>query len=193
MAQYFVTEYYVKTATTVSNNVDPRSISPQLAVSSDMVIKKILKGCDGSNSFYNSLLASYVAQTLTPDEIELVGYIRPALAWRVAYNTTSSLFAQITNKGPQTQNGDNSAAPDNSGLYYLLNTLQRDAEFYQQELVEYLRHNKGLYTGYTGSYCDLDNQYDAGIGIYEDGCRCGRNLGYCSCSRYGGYYGFNNW
>lgn len=194
MAQYFITEYYVKTATTVSANVDAKSISPHLATSSDMFIKKILKNSDGSNTFYDYLLSAYISQTLTSDELTLVGYIKPALAWRVASNTTSALYSQITNKGPQLQNGDNSTQVQNSDLYYLINTLEKNAEFYQQELVDYMTKFKLLYTGYTGSI-GLVDQYDSGVGIYPEGrggCSCGLNYGRgCTCGRsigYGNYF-----
>jgi len=189
MAYFFVNEAYVKTATTVSANVDAKSIYPHLAPASDMFIKKILKQSDGSNWYYEYLLSAYTTQTLTTDEITLVSYIRPALAWRVATMASSALFSQITNKGPQLQSGDNSSSVDNSALYYLVNSLEKNAEFYAQELVEYLRLNYSLYPLYTGSYCNgaLTDQFDSGVASYRDSiCYCGRVYGYCTCGRF--YY-----
>lgn len=190
MATYFVTENYIKTATTVSNNVSAQALSPLLAPSTDMFIKRILRQADHTNSFYDYLLAKYIAQTLTADEIVLVSYIKPALAWRVAANATSSLFAAITNKGPQLQSGDNSASVSDNSLYYLINDLTKMSEFYQQELVEFLRLNKSLYPTFTGSYCDggLNDQFDSGVALYREGCTCNRYYGgACGCGYYQSY------
>ena len=78
----------------------------------------------------------------------------------------------------------------------LINTLEKNAEFYQQELVEYLRQYGVLFTGYTGTYCSgLSDQYDSGVGIYPEGrysCSCGRNYGFgCRCG--GGSIGYGNY
>jgi hypothetical protein len=49
------------------------------------------------------MLTAYNAQTLTPDEVDLVEFIQPVIAWRSAEDAVFGLTYQLKNKGLQTQ------------------------------------------------------------------------------------------
>ena len=163
----FVSESYLRENTVFNQNLDIKDIVQNIGPAQDMHIQPVL----GTN-FYNDLLNSYSAQTLTANEIILVGHIKPALAYRAAEMALPFIQYQIKNKGPQTQNGDNSNSVDNTVLSYLRNELQNRAEFYETRLTKYLNANSSLFSGYTNDNNDditpdgSTNTYDSGFATY---------------------------
>lgn len=162
---YFVSEYYIKTATTISQNVDIKDVYPNIGPASDMFCAVVL-----TEGYYNQLLSAYTAQALTADEITLVDKIKPAIAWRAAEMSLPFLSTQTKNKGPQTQSGDFSNSISREDMTYLRNELDNRAQFYEQRLVEYLRCNKDLFSGFPGySGNNLSDRFDSGVAGYNDG------------------------
>tara|TARA_R110002050_G_scaffold32264_3_gene83122 strand:+ start:5668 stop:6171 length:504 start_codon:yes stop_codon:yes gene_type:complete len=162
----FITEDYIKKYTPLSQNISAKDIYSNVLVASDLHTQPLL----GTN-FYNYLLTKYDNKTLSDDEIKLVEYIQPSLAYRSASMTLPFLNFQIKNKGIQTQNGDNSDSVDKSVVSYLKNELDNRAEFYEKRLINYLCDNKDLYPNYTdGNDDDIepknDNPYTGGFTFY---------------------------
>jgi len=77
---YFITETYLKTNTPITANVDVTDVTPYIATQSALRIQPIL-----GTTFYNHMLTDYNAQTLTPDEIDLVESIQPVIAWLIRW------------------------------------------------------------------------------------------------------------
>ena len=166
MAITFVSETYIRENTVFNQNLDIKDIVNNIDPASDMHIQPIL----GMN-FYNELLLSYSGQTLTANEIILVGHIKPALSYRAAEMSLPFIQFQIKNKGPQTQSGDFSAPVDTSVLNYLRNELENRAEFYETRLVNYLCEFGTLFDGYiNNNTTDIspsdESPYDSGMGLY---------------------------
>jgi hypothetical protein len=156
-------------------------VAPNISTASDMFIKPIL-----TESYYNYLLNIYSAQTLSAQQEILVNKIKPALAWRSAEMTIPFLYARISNKGPQNQNGEFSQSVDREQMSYLRNELENRAEFYEQALVQHLRDNYSLYpefAGYSGN--NLSDQFDSTIAPYDDSC-----FNYYNCNSYYPYRNF---
>jgi hypothetical protein len=81
-------------------------------------------------TFYNDLLTKYNAQTLSPDEEDLVAFIQPIIAWRAAEDAVFGLSLQLKNKGLQTQFGDNSSAVDRGTIAFSVwNTMHKRLHF----------------------------------------------------------------
>jgi hypothetical protein len=163
---YFISETYLRENTPFNQNLDINDIVNNIDPASDMHIQPIL----GKN-FYDSLLLSYSAQTLTANETTLVMHIKPALAYRAAELSLPFIQYQIKNKGPQTQSGDNSAAIDLTTLRYLTNELKNRAEFYEQRLINYLCDNSASFPAYTtNNSTDISpstaSPYDSGFALY---------------------------
>jgi hypothetical protein len=141
---YFVTEAYLKSTTNVGQNVDMQNVTPLIQTAADMWVRSIL-----GTYFYNYLLTGFNAQTLNADEIILVGYIKPAVAWRTASDTVFNTSFQVKNKGVQTQSGDFSASPDFKSVSFIAHQTREKSEFYDNRLNEYLCENKALYPQFT--------------------------------------------
>jgi hypothetical protein len=110
---YFITETYLKNNTPITANVDVNNVTPYLATQAQLRIMPIL-----GTTFYNDLLTKYNAQTLSPDEEDLVAFIQPIIAWRAAEDAVFGLSLQLKNKGLQTQFGDNSSAVDRGTIAF---------------------------------------------------------------------------
>ena len=94
---YFITETYLKVNTPITANVDVTDVTPYVATQAALRVQPIL-----GTTFYNHMLTAYNAQTLTPDEVDLVEFIQPVIAWRSAEDAVFGLTYQLKNKGLQT-------------------------------------------------------------------------------------------
>ena len=137
---YFITETYLKTNTPITANVDVTDVTPYIATQSALRVQPIL-----GTTFYNHMLTAYNNQTLTPDEIDLVEFIQPVIAWRSAEDAVFGLTYQLKNKGLQTQNGDYSASVSRSEVAFGMEHYAQKASFFEQRLIRWLLANKNLF------------------------------------------------
>jgi len=137
---YFITETYLKTNTPITANVDVTDVTPYIATQSALRIQPIL-----GTTFYNHMLTAYNNQTLTPDEIDLVEFIQPVIAWRSAEDAVFGLTYQLKNKGLQTQNGDYSASVSRNEVAFGMEHYAQKASFFEQRLIRWLLANKNLF------------------------------------------------
>jgi len=91
------------------------------------------------------MLTAYNNQTLTPDEIDLVEFIQPVIAWRSAEDAVFGLTYQLKNKGLQTQNGDYSASVSRSEVAFGMEHYAQKASFFEQRLIGWLLANRNLF------------------------------------------------
>jgi hypothetical protein len=137
---YFITETYLKVNTPITANVDVTDVTPYIATQAALRVQPIL-----GTTFYNHMLTAYNAQTLTPDEIDLVEFIQPVIAWRSAEDAVFGLTYQLKNKGLQTQNGDYSASVSRNEVAFGMEHYAQKASFFEQRLIRWLLTNKNLF------------------------------------------------
>lgn len=153
--KYFVTETYIKSTVAINPNLKVEHIVPFTQTVAEMWVRPIL-----GVEFYDHLLAAFNAQTLTPDEEKVVGYIKPCVAWRAASEAVISTSYQVTAKGVQKQNGDNSESAEFSEIAMVQGMYIQKAEFYESFLMEWLKENKSLFPLYKkGCGDDTDNYH----------------------------------
>lgn len=151
---YFLTEQRIKDFSTVLGNVDIKLIAPLIPTSADLFIKPRT-----GSYFFNHLLTKYNSQTLNTDEEELVSLIQESLLWRAVSEVVLTSSAQITNKGPQTQNGLNSASADITRIGMLTKHYGAKAEFYDQRIINFIWTNKDKFPEFTNKL-NMDCQAD---------------------------------
>lgn len=166
----FITEYYIRNNTPLSQNLDVKDIVNNIDPASDMHIQPVL-----GTPLYNDLLIKYSAQTLNTIETELVSLIQPALAYWAADMSVPFINYQIKNKGAQTQNGDFSNNVEKDITSYLRNELKNRAEFYTQRIERFLQlsgNQFSLYVspGTTDILPDNSTGYDSGVALYPNRC-----------------------
>lgn len=172
----FISEEYIRENTVFNANVDSKDIAQSAFVAQDVHLQPIL-----GTTFYRELELAYSAQTLTPDEITLMEYIKPCVAWQACQMTLPFLAYNVKNKGPVTQFGENATNVDASTFHFLRKEIQNRAEFYTQRLVAYLCKNANLYPSYVSSENASNDMapnhqktgYKNQIGTYPNGCGWG--------------------
>ena len=181
---YFITENYLKNNTPITANVDVTDVTPYIATQAQLRVMPIL-----GTVFYNDLLTKYNAQTLSPEEENLVLFIQPVIAWRSAEDAVFGLTYQLKNKGLQTQFGDFSGSVTRSEVAFGMEHYAQKASFFETRLTRYLIANKALYPVFTS----IENR-DTDLRPMIDDCSCnciGECDRLCPC---GGYRenGYNN-
>ena len=141
---YFVTENYLKQKTPITQNVSATDVMPFIEPSASSWMQSIL-----GTYFFNHLLTAYNAQTLTSDELLLVGKIQPAIAWRATVDCVLGLTYQLKNKGLQKQSGDNSESVEQSETTFVMRHYEQKAEFFEMMTRKYLMANKTLFPQFT--------------------------------------------
>ena len=149
---YFITENYLKTNTPITRNVDVTDVAPYIRPTAEMRLMPIL-----GTYFYDYLLSAYNAQTLTPDEEDLVERIQPVVAWRSAEQAVFGLSYQLKNKGLQTQFGDYSNNVSQAEVAFAMDHYGQMAAFFEKRLINWLLDNKDLFSEFTS---DLNKDSD---------------------------------
>ncbi len=139
-----ISETYLRENTPLNQNIDIKDILPNIVPAQDLFLQSIL-GTD----LLTTIQLAYSAQTLTANEITLMEYIKPVVAYRAAELSLPFIQFQIKNKGVVQMNGDNLVETNKDILVYMRNELVNRAEFYSQRLVEYLCNNSTLYPTYS--------------------------------------------
>ena len=161
-----VSEYYIKTYTSLGTNVDPKNFLPFVPAAQDTYIQPIL----GTN-FYEYILTQFAASALTTSEYYLVhDKIQPAIAWRAASMAMPWLSMPVTNKGPQRMSGDFSTSVDLTDMKYLKAETANMAEFYEERLKTFLCASGTTYPQYTANNTtdmvpDKASAYDSDLAI----------------------------
>lgn len=151
---YFLTNQRLVDFTTVLGNVDIKLFAPLIPSAADQWVMPRT-----GTHFFNDLLNKYDAQTLSPREEELVGMIQNSLMWRVASEVVLTSSAQITNKGPQEQSGENSEASSIAKIGMLTKHYGAKADFYDNRIVHFIWTNKKDFPEFTNKLnidCDVD-------------------------------------
>ncbi len=137
---YFCTENYLKANTVLTANINITEILPLVKGAADMFTQHTL-----GRVFYADLLTKYNAQSLSPDETTLVGYMQPAIAWRACADAVMELSFQLKNKGVVSQSGDNITSTETKTVMLMNQHYINKAEFYENEMWQWLKENKALF------------------------------------------------
>ena len=153
---YFLTENRIKAHTTILGNVDAKLIQPLIESCSDQWVKPRT----GSH-FFNYLLNGYNNQSFNvgDKEYELIGLIQKSLLWRMTSEVVITSSAQLTNKGPQEQDGLNSQPSSNTKLGMLTKHYGAKADFYDNRIIHFIWSNKDGFPEFTSKLnrdCDVD-------------------------------------
>jgi hypothetical protein len=126
--------------------VDVTDVTPYIATQAALRVQPIL-----GTTFYNYLLTQYNNQALLPDEVDLVEFIQPVIAWRSAEDAVFGLTYQLKNKGLQTQSGDYSASVSRNEVAFGMEHYAQKASFFEQRLIRWLLANKNLFPLFTST------------------------------------------
>lgn len=162
-----ITVQKVKQILPISKNIEDSLIFPQINLAEQKYIKPVM-----GDVLFADIQVKYSAQTLNTIETTLVGMAQISLAYYIVENTLPFLSFQMTEKGVQIQNGVNSQSADaqsqSSNLNYMRNELRNNAEFFSDELRNFLYDNRTSFSLYTAENNDpkLTSSFDCGIAFF---------------------------
>lgn len=169
----FISENYLKSNTTFSDNVDVKLILSNIKPAQDFYIQDLL----GTN-LYLDLQTKYSAQTLSNVEEQLVDIIKLATVYRAAEMSLPFMNLQIRNKGIVKLDSENAKQSDLAEMKYLRNEFKDRAEFYEERIIKFLQNNESSFPLYENdTNTDISPSakipYDSDLYLddYTDNCR----------------------
>ena len=130
----FISTIYLKTNTTIEDNVDDNKLVPFIYSAQDTHIQQAL----GTN-FYNRLKSGVTNNDLTTLEDDILrDYIQPCLAQWVFYEVYPFLNFKTTNKAVSKESSEFSQPSELDEIKYMRQTIRDLAEFYTKRLNSYL-------------------------------------------------------
>jgi hypothetical protein len=170
----FITVQTLQDRTGISNAIDPAKVTPMIKLTQDIFLRPAL-----GSALYSRLQAGVLASNLTTAETTLLNnYVTDCLVWGTMANLPMALGYQFFAKGPLQKTSENSNAPVKNELDSITQYYQNFAEFYKQELINYLKTNYTSFSQYANPGCGWDvvkpvsTGYDCPIYL-EDHNACG--------------------
>lgn len=140
----FISTTYLKSNTTIEENVDDAKLVPFILSAQDTHIQLAL-----GTTLYNRLKDGVVNNNLNNDEQELMRtYIQPCLAQWVFYEVFPFLNYKTTNKAISKESSEFSSPSELDEIKYMRNSIRDLAEFYLKRLNVYLCDYSNLYPQY---------------------------------------------
>jgi hypothetical protein len=133
MSTYLISEDYLKSLTPISSNIDVTMLTPHIESSQIIWQREIL-----GRVLYDDIIAKFAAQTLSADEIELVSYMKPAIAFRTVFEALPFLSIQIKPKGAVKLRGEFEDQASLGEVKYLRDNFEKKSQYYEERVVEYL-------------------------------------------------------
>jgi hypothetical protein len=159
-----ITAFEIKEQSPVLKYVNEDDIVVYIKPTQNRWINQVL-----STNLYYDIMSKKSNNTLSPDESDLLEiYIKPALAWYVAYNVARINSIKITNKGATAQFSENSQAPNKETISWSSTVCKDEADTLADMLTAYLKDNQTLFPKYREPY-QGQNQNIPPSGTINDG------------------------
>jgi hypothetical protein len=140
-----ISEEKLKNFTSINLNMSPADLTPYIYDVQNLYLQGYLGG-----TLYHGLQARIIAGTLTaPDEYLLNEYIGNYLCNASFYLATTFISYRAMNKGILKGTSENGETLELKELQFLQNQLQKIAEGYAQNMVNYLVTHNNLYPEYS--------------------------------------------
>jgi hypothetical protein len=143
----FITEDYLKSMSTINENVDFKILMPTIIMVQDIYLQKIL-----GTPLYKDLKTKVSANpslSSYPNEKDLIdNYISKTLIWYIKMESAMEFKFHSMNKGIQVKSSDNSQSADTTDIKYLMNEWRIKAERYSQLLTNHLLLNTATFPKY---------------------------------------------
>lgn len=134
--KYLISEDYLKTLTSINQNIDVSLLLPYIETSETTWLSKII-----TKDFYNDLKEKYTNQTLSSIEIDLVNIIKPALAYKCVWSALPFIHLKLRNKGLMLENSEFSQQGTLEDLKYLRSEINTYFVSYENDLIDFLLLN----------------------------------------------------
>lgn len=184
---YLLDAQYIKTNSTVFDNVEDRFIEPSILRVQNIYIQDLI-GTNLYQTIYDAYNAYFVSSTAIPTRLSNLvdNYLLPVILHRVIYEMLPEFYVKITSQGVLRSKGtDNGDAISSDDLDRMLKFYQDRAEFYNERTINFLIDNTTIYTEYlqAQSEDDIIPTSRAYKGFYISGGSLRKNIPYCNGSK----------
>lgn len=132
----------------IDTNIDPQQVKTGTLNTQNIWLPNYI-----CQALIDELVTQISTNTLTPENIDLMVYLKPALANATLYDIFPLLHSRVSNTGVQQQSGENGSSVDNAHMKYLRGEYNTRADSYMNKCLEYLKNNYTIYPLFT---CDSD-------------------------------------
>lgn len=156
-----ITEQEFKDICPVSANTSAGTIIKKILDAQEQYLKPTL-GCD----LYNEIIAQKITPPMSVNNIELLTYYKPALAWWTLYLYLPWNWASIREQGAVTKAGEYAQTISLNDLTYLRGEALSSATNYRIILQQYLCTNSSLFPLYKHCGCCSANSSTTSTNIF---------------------------
>lgn len=128
-----ISEKLFKLHSPVTSNTDITEFIPYTGIAQELHIAPVL-----GEPLMEELRTQVSANTLTPENSELILKIAPALSFYAVYQALPFHWATIVNKGITVRESENSKGVDIKDLAQLRQWIKNDADMLKHQLVRFL-------------------------------------------------------
>ena len=158
----FISSKKLKDSTALNGNVDVAFLQPHVLLAQKKHVKSRL-----GTKLYDKVEAEIIAGTLAGDYKVLVDeYISEMLVHWSFYESIPFLRFKVQNNNIVSKTAENSNPLSTEEAKSLRNEIRDTAEFFTEELVNYLHHNNTLFPEYNAN-TDDDVRPDKGESYYS--------------------------
>ncbi len=151
----------LKEDTSISQNVDAKSLLPYISSSELMHVQPII-----GVALDSELKTQIENNTLSGDNFTLVEfYVRPVSAMASWYSSTIFQRSKATNKGIVHQSSDSSDTISFEDFQLYRSNIKNQLIFFENRLTKFLEDNQTTYPTYR-SDCELPTHNDSSGGLY---------------------------
>ncbi|SBW07144.1 DUF6712 family protein [uncultured Dysgonomonas sp.] len=154
-----ISEKLFKMHSPVTSNTDITEFIPYICIAQELHIASIL-----GEPLMEELCEQVSANTLTPENSDLILKIAPVLSFCAVYQALPFHWATIVNKGITIRESENSKGVDIRDLAQLRQWVKNDADVLKQQLVDFLykcRTNYPLWQ--PEDKCKKEMEFDSGF------------------------------
>jgi hypothetical protein len=139
-----VSEMYIKDATIIAANVDPKYIRGNIQTGQDLYIETTL-----GTLLFNDINDKANAGTLASNDLVLYSkYVKPCLKYYVLCLCAPELTYKFTNKNVSTKSSDNAQPVDGETVKQISQRYRDLGDEYRQRMINYLCENYLLFPLY---------------------------------------------
>ena len=138
---YFISTSYLKTNSTINENVDDKLLKSAIKEAQEIYIRDII-----GSGLYDELQTQAFAGTLTANNTTLLdSYIAPCLKYYTITESMLPMTFKLMNKSVATRQAENATAITIDELTLIEQRFRDKAEYYANRLRDYLRENTNTY------------------------------------------------
>ena len=166
----FISVEYLKENTPIQSNVGEKILNQSILEVQELELEPII-GKTAYQRLSNEILsgATISGYTIPEADVEFLQYVKPFMLYATLINSYNQLHYQVSNKGVQKLQDDNSTIADKSDIDALRSSYTAKKDAYKKRLIDYMATDEDDTTGDTDACAASDTTFSfTGIAINDN-------------------------